>query len=164
MGYGKDVRQVIGARIAEFRSRKGVTQKELARELGVTTSFVTKIETGVRAVPDGQMAPLMKILGASVSDLMTNQDGSTSQKPAFSGIEGTPWATGDDDVKLGMGLLHYYLKGSTNDRVALLKELQDRIMLRKNLHISDMKFVESIRSYVRNNDTKCSELDEEIFG
>jgi transcriptional regulator with XRE-family HTH domain len=40
-------RKQIGARIAEYRKRKNMTQEELAAMMGITKSSINKMERGV---------------------------------------------------------------------------------------------------------------------
>lgn len=44
--YISQVRQLIGQWVAEFRKQKGLTQAQLAKELGVSYPTVSKIESG----------------------------------------------------------------------------------------------------------------------
>lgn len=44
--YIEQVRQLIGQWVAEFRKQKGLTQAQLAKELGVSYPTVSKIEAG----------------------------------------------------------------------------------------------------------------------
>lgn len=44
--YIEQVRQLIGQWVAEFRKQKGLTQAQLAKELGVSHPTVSKIEAG----------------------------------------------------------------------------------------------------------------------
>lgn len=44
--YISQVRQLIGQWVAEFRKQKGLTQAQLAKELGVSYPTVSKIEAG----------------------------------------------------------------------------------------------------------------------
>jgi transcriptional regulator with XRE-family HTH domain len=52
----------FGERLREHRSRKGVTLKVLAQELGVTAAYLSALETGRRGLPAPGM--VMQICGA----------------------------------------------------------------------------------------------------
>ena len=68
----------IGATISKLRKEKGMTQKELAEQLYVSTSTVSKWETkGV--VPDIYMLKNVgNILGVSLEDLIEDDENSTA--------------------------------------------------------------------------------------
>ena len=59
----------ISDQICVLRKQKGITQKELARELGVTTQAVSKWENA-RSCPDIQLLPdIAKIFDVSIDEL-----------------------------------------------------------------------------------------------
>lgn len=63
----------IGERIYELRKAKGLSQEDLAEQLGVSRQSVSKWETGT-AVPDTENALAMsKILGVTTDFLLTGQ-------------------------------------------------------------------------------------------
>lgn len=51
----------LGERLRELRRRKGVSQKEMAAELGVSAAYLSALEHGRRGVPT--WALLQKIIG-----------------------------------------------------------------------------------------------------
>lgn len=62
-----------GAFIAQCRKEKGMTQRELAEALGVTNKAVSKWETG-GGMPDvSLLAPLSRVLGVSVDEIMNGE-------------------------------------------------------------------------------------------
>ena len=44
--YVAQVRQVIGGWLLDFRKEKGITQSELANQLGIKKATISKIESG----------------------------------------------------------------------------------------------------------------------
>ena len=59
----------ISEQICVLRKQKGITQKELAEELGVTTQAVSKWENA-RSWPDIQLLPdIAKIFDVSIDEL-----------------------------------------------------------------------------------------------
>ena len=59
----------ISEHIGVLRKQKGITQKELAEELGVTTQAVSKWENA-RGCPDIQLLPdIAKIFDVSIDEL-----------------------------------------------------------------------------------------------
>lgn len=60
----------FGAFIAELRKEKGITQKELAKQLAISDKAISKWETG-NSIPDVTLlVPLAEILGVSVTELL----------------------------------------------------------------------------------------------
>ncbi|MDE6566510.1 MAG: helix-turn-helix domain-containing protein [Lachnospiraceae bacterium] len=69
----------IGRFIAEKRKEKGMTQKELARQLGIGDKAVSKWECG-RGMPDNSiMLPLCDLLGINVNELLMGESLSESE-------------------------------------------------------------------------------------
>ena len=60
----------MGRFISEMRKEKGLTQKELAEQLGVTDKAVSKWERAVSSPDIGLLIPLAKILGVSAGELL----------------------------------------------------------------------------------------------
>ena len=70
--------KTLGARIAELRKEKGMTQLELAQQMGVTDKAVSKWERDL-SCPDINTIPrLAQVLGVSMDELMQIY---TSDKP-----------------------------------------------------------------------------------
>ena len=62
---------ITGITIKQLRETKGLTQAQLAHILGITAKAVSKWETG-KGLPDiTHIRPLAKVLGVSVSELMS---------------------------------------------------------------------------------------------
>lgn len=74
---------ITGTTIRHLRERKGITQSELAEQLGVTAKAVSKWETA-KGLPDITLIqPLAHVLGVSIPELMsgnvvTNKNGSSN--------------------------------------------------------------------------------------
>ena len=65
--------KTLGARIAELRKEKGLTQEELAKQLGISSQAVSKWEKNI-SCPDIMILPsLAKILGISIEALLTRE-------------------------------------------------------------------------------------------
>lgn len=60
----------LGQRIAAARLAKGLTQAELADQVGLTQVAVSRIETGVRAVSSLELAEIAEVLDVSILDLL----------------------------------------------------------------------------------------------
>ena len=62
--------QQLGRRLKELRGRAGLTQRELARRVGVNYSYVSKIEHGAVAPPGEKLIErLTSVLGADEEEL-----------------------------------------------------------------------------------------------
>ncbi len=65
--------KTLGARIAELRKEKGLTQEELAKQLDISSQAVSKWEKDI-SCPDIMILPtLSKILGVSIETLLTGE-------------------------------------------------------------------------------------------
>ncbi len=78
------LRRRIGARIAGLRERRGWSQEELARRLGVGRARLGKWETGEHAPPPVQLLALKAAFGVSLDELV--EDGE-ERRPALAGAE-----------------------------------------------------------------------------
>ena len=63
-------KQTLGTTIASLRKEKGMTQMELAEQLGVTDKAVSKWERDLSCPDVNSLPTLAKVLGISVDDLM----------------------------------------------------------------------------------------------
>lgn len=69
--YADDKVIGVGKRVLEARTKKGISQIELARRCGYSTrSAVSKIETGDRAFPINKVPVIAEALGVSVDWLL----------------------------------------------------------------------------------------------
>jgi len=70
MGYEISKKE-IGERIAGLRSKKGFSQEDLAKSIGISRPSLTQIELGNRGVSLSEMQKLSILLGFSLDDFMT---------------------------------------------------------------------------------------------
>ena len=66
-------KQTLGAAIAALRKEKGMTQLELAEQMGVTDKAVSKWERDLSCPDVSSLPKLAQILGVSVDELMHNR-------------------------------------------------------------------------------------------
>lgn len=64
----------LGEKIAQVRTKKGLTQKVLAKKLGVAESFIKDIELGRKVVNETLMEKVSKVLGEEVNDVSMSFD------------------------------------------------------------------------------------------
>ncbi|MFJ6212163.1 helix-turn-helix domain-containing protein [Streptomyces sp. NPDC092296] len=79
-------RRVFGARVAELREQRGLTQKELAAEIGRTASWLSQVERGVQPV---NRLDVLRLLadGLGVSLQVLRPDAPTAPEPPVSAPE-----------------------------------------------------------------------------
>lgn len=71
----------IGNRISKFRKAKGLTQEELANQLGVSSQAVSKWENDA-SCPDISLLPqLCKVLGVTADELLTGKNDEVKMVP-----------------------------------------------------------------------------------
>ena len=71
----------FGERIRKMRIELGMTQEELATRMGYTSkSTITKIEQGIRDVPQNKIAKFAEALGTTTAVLMGWVDEETGKK------------------------------------------------------------------------------------
>ena len=74
--------ETIGNRIAKFRKAKGMTQEELANQLGVSSQAVSKWENDA-SCPDISLLPqLGRVLGVTTDELLTGKNDEVKMVPA----------------------------------------------------------------------------------
>lgn len=63
------VREQIAKNIQYYRKKRKLTQKELARQLGVNNSAVSNWETGANSIDIDTLFRVCKILGVTANDM-----------------------------------------------------------------------------------------------
>ena len=64
----------LGRRLAQVRRAQGVTQTELARELGLSQAVIAEYESGRKSIPVWRMINLAEVLGVSPQVLISDFD------------------------------------------------------------------------------------------
>ncbi|MFR2886622.1 MAG: helix-turn-helix domain-containing protein [Clostridium butyricum] len=70
----------IGENIKRLREQQGLTQKQLAEKVGISVSNITKYEKGQLEPSIERLTSLSKTLNTSVSDILTNNSDSDTDK------------------------------------------------------------------------------------
>lgn len=74
--------ETIGNRISKYRKAKGMTQEDLANQLGVSSQAVSKWETDA-SCPDISLLPqLCRVLGITSDELLTGKTSEVKLVPA----------------------------------------------------------------------------------
>jgi transcriptional regulator with XRE-family HTH domain len=63
--------RAFGKRVAEVRKDKGITQQQLAHDIGMSVVAIAYIETGKRWARLGTLSKISKRLKVDISDLFT---------------------------------------------------------------------------------------------
>lgn len=75
--------KVLGARLAQARKARGMTQQVVADEMEVARTTVVAIEKGERRVTPEELISLAALYGRSVSDFVSKQVVTTGFVPQF---------------------------------------------------------------------------------
>ncbi|HAT4133175.1 helix-turn-helix domain-containing protein [Clostridium perfringens] len=59
----------VGERIKEAREKSGMTQKSLAKKLGVAEKFVNEVETGRKIINESLISKVSKVLNTDLNDI-----------------------------------------------------------------------------------------------
>jgi transcriptional regulator with XRE-family HTH domain len=60
----------LGARVAELRKERDITQVQLAEHLGISQQTVNAYETGYRRIPVSALPPLARFLSVTLDELV----------------------------------------------------------------------------------------------
>ncbi len=65
---------VIGERVARERGRKGMSQEDLAAQVGVSRASITQAESGQQKLPLQSLYLIAAVLGVAIADLLPTVD------------------------------------------------------------------------------------------
>jgi transcriptional regulator with XRE-family HTH domain len=65
---------VIGERVARERGRKGMSQEELAAQIGVSRASITQAESGQQRLPLQSLYLIAAVLGVAITALLPTVD------------------------------------------------------------------------------------------
>lgn len=71
--------KVCGRKIRQARKDAGYTQEQLASELGVSTNYLARIESGIRVPPLDLLAGMSSLLDASLDYLVFDKSASRQE-------------------------------------------------------------------------------------
>ena len=72
----------VGQKIEDIRIASGISQKQLAKKLGVSESFINEIESGRKVLNQGLIERISKVLGKDLNDVsMSFEDQVFSEEP-----------------------------------------------------------------------------------
>lgn len=70
----------LGARVAELRKARNVTQVEMAQTLGVSQQTINSYEVGRRRIPVSALPRLARSLGVSIEELLGEDAGTAKRR------------------------------------------------------------------------------------
>lgn len=75
--------KTIGERIKKIRGDKGWTQERLARNAGLSKSFLSDVENDKTRVSGDNLLKIAEVLGASLDFLMKGEPGGVSEETGY---------------------------------------------------------------------------------
>jgi transcriptional regulator with XRE-family HTH domain len=82
-----DIKRAVGKRIKIVRQRSGLTQDQLAEQVGLSSKYISGIERGVENPTMDILLRVAKILGVEPYDLFLFGESEESEKALRKGIE-----------------------------------------------------------------------------
>lgn len=82
-----DIKRAVGKRIKIVRQRNGLTQDQLAEQLGLSPKYISGIERGVENPTMDILLRVAKMLGVEPYDLFLFGESEESEKALRKGIE-----------------------------------------------------------------------------
>lgn len=76
----KKLTKGFGERLVELRLKQNISQGDLARRIGVTTEYISLLESGKRSPSMLAMVKIEKVLGASIKTLLAIPDDEVSDE------------------------------------------------------------------------------------
>lgn len=73
MGHNRDIKKLLGRRIKEIRTRKGLTQEKLAELVGIGERNLSKIECGNNFITAETLSNILLALDVEPSELFNFQ-------------------------------------------------------------------------------------------
>ena len=73
MGHNRDIKKLLGRRINEIRTRKGLTQEKLAELVGIGERNLSKIECGNNFITAETLSNILFALDVEPSELFNFQ-------------------------------------------------------------------------------------------
>lgn len=80
-GIAKNVDMHVGHRVRDRRAELGLTQKDLAKTLGLSYQQVQKYETGANRISAGKLYEMAMLLDVAVSDFFDGLDPTRAGEP-----------------------------------------------------------------------------------
>lgn len=107
----------IGLRLQEVRNKKGLSQRELAKRVGVTNSTISLIEQNKVSPSISSLKKVLDGIPISLADFFTVDLGHDA--------DDSPFYNKDEQIDVGNGGIHYYLVGQNKPQrqMCILREV-----------------------------------------
>lgn len=168
----------VGENIKNVRVKKGMTQKQLGKKLGVSESYINEVETGKKVVGEDIIKRVSKILGEGLNDVNMSFEGEvyseettperTNNKKETKNEINDVWDSAFSSVLKTIPIYKYdvskiietkqlplignKVEGFSQDKVFYL-EIQDEDMMGFRIYKGDLAF--SVMSNQIENNTIC---------
>ena len=115
----------IGSRLREERRRSGLSQRELARRLGVSASLISQIETGQSKPSVGTLYAIVTELGVSLDRLFQHADGPADDESRGSTLGPVVHPDGRQGIELDTGVTWEQLTPGPEEGIDFLHAVYD---------------------------------------
>lgn len=103
-GYAVDIKQMIGVRIAELRTRKGMTQEKLAARMSTSPKWLSSLEHGKENPTLDKLISLAQALDVDLGEIFTFVEVENPRKRKAL-LEGLLKKADDEQLKLAAKIL-----------------------------------------------------------
>ncbi|MBX3302072.1 MAG: helix-turn-helix transcriptional regulator [Nitrospira sp.] len=107
-----DIKQAVGKRIKTVRQRNGLTQDQLAEQVGLSPKYISGIERGVENPTMDNLIRLAKALGVETYDLFLFGESEDSEKALRKGIDKMVREASREKLQLYFGVMRKVLEFS----------------------------------------------------
>ncbi len=108
--------------IKGVRKNKGMTQVEVAKELGITQSQYSRYESGFTNIPSDMLSKIADLFGVSV-DVILGRDGDETQEPIGRRIVIKPELAPEDEVMIPLVASLHCGYGKAGEPFSIIKQI-----------------------------------------
>ena len=105
-----DIKRAVGKRIKIVRQRNGLTQDQLAEQVGLSPKYISGIERGVENPSMDILLRMAKMLGVEPYDLFLFRESEESEKALRKGIEKMVREAGREKLQLYFDVMRNILQ------------------------------------------------------
>lgn len=112
----------IGERLREERERAGLSQRKLAKSLGLSPSLISQLESGQTKPSVGTLYSIVTELGVSLDSIMRGEEGPTSPRVVEEATAASPVVHPGDrqSIELASGVRWEDLSAETEEEIDFL--------------------------------------------
>ena len=97
---GKDIEKQLGKRVAKLREAAGLTQAELAEDVGVATETISRLERGATVPSVSRLDDIARGLGVGLHDLFQPDASAVARNEALAALLTELWRRNARDIEL----------------------------------------------------------------